>query len=671
MSPGISFPLCGSYSVSSTPKNKSMKACKDEYPLQDSRLAEWSNSMISSTPIVRRHSEKQSEGQVSFLTTPSKDGKNNLLLSNWGLPDAVLAQYSRRGIMKMFEWQAECLQLPTVLTGGNLVYSAPTSAGKTLVAELLALKCVLESKKKVMIILPFVSVAHEKLNYLRSILEPQGVRVGGFMGNQSPPGGFVAVDIAICTIEKANSLVNHLLEERATHELGAVVVDEFHMIGDEHRGYLLELLLTKLIYTGRVGKNGSQNIQIIGMSATLPNIEMLAEWLGAELYQTDYRPTPLHEMIKIGPTLYNTDFKELREYNRSDSIPGDEDDILMICRERILEGHSVLIFCPTKAWCEKLAATIAEAQAGFLNCCSLADGEGRGSNTIDQHGLVGVCEQLRRTQVGLDHVLEKTVPSGVAFHHAGLTFEEREIVEGAFRQTLVKVLVATSTLSSGVNLPARLVIIRTPVFHRSLLDILVYKQMVGRAGRKGVDELGESILMCKPSERAKVIGLFKSSPKLIHSCLCSEAGSRVKSASKSGLVVMKRALLEIVASGIATTKEEVQLWASCTLYYAELEIGGERSSGDGVIMLTGHLDATLTFLLQNDFISTRAKANAKLSDGDTAAEELYPTQLGAATIASALSPDEALVVFRELRKARRNFVLENELHTIYLVSLTV
>lgn len=664
------------FAISSTPKHLSTKTSVEEYLPKNPLTVQ--RDLVSSTPICRGRSTDVQ--RKSFMTTPSKDGKNSLLLSNWGLPDKVLAQYARRNIKAMFEWQAECLQLPTVLTGGNIVYSAPTSAGKTLVAELLALKCVLEARKKVLIILPFVSIAHEKLSYLQGILEPQGVRVGGFMGNRSPPGGYAAVDIAVCTIEKANSLINRLLEERNTHSLGVVVVDELHMIGDEHRGYLLELLLTKLLYIGKVGKNRSQPVQIIGMSATLPNIEILAQWLGAQLYQTDYRPTPLHEMVKIGPTLYDTDFNELREYNRCDSAPGDEDDILTICRERLLERHSVLIFCPTKAWCEKLASTIAEAQAGLVHHSSQAKGKGQGATSVlDQRELVGVCEQLRRTQVGLDRVLEKTVPSGVAYHHAGLTFEERDIVEGAFRQMHIKVLVATSTLSSGVNLPARLVIVRTPFFQRALLDVLVYKQMVGRAGRKGVDTLGESILMCKPSDRAKVVGLFKSSPKLIHSCLCSEAGlhSGKRSASKSGLAIMKRALLEIVASGIASSREEIQLYASSTLYYAELAGADSNMSAEShderIKALTGHLDATLMFLLQNDFISTRVRGgvhppNAPPSSSSSSTEEFAPTQLGVATITSALSPDEALVVFRELRKARRNFVLENELHTIYLVS---
>lgn len=624
---------------------------------------------------VMGENSKSENVQVSFLITPSKRTPNKLLLSNWGLPEKVLEQYSARGINSMFEWQSECLSLPSVLAGGNLVFSAPTSAGKTLVAELISLKCVLESRKKVLIILPFVSVAHEKANYLQSIFEPQGVRVGGFMGNQSPAGGFAAVDIAICTIEKANSLVNHLLEERAVHELGAVVVDELHMIGDQHRGYLLELLLTKILYIERVGKSFSLKIQVIGMSATLPNIDTLAMWLDAQLYSTDFRPTPLKEMVKIGPTLYDTNFKKLREFDPSKSIPGDEDDVLLICRERILEGHSVLIFCPTKAWCENLSSTIAEAQGRFMQSSNPAENK----CIIDFPALVGVCEQLRRTQVGLDGVLEKTIPNGVAFHHAGLTFEEREIIEGAFRQMLVKVLVTTSTLSSGVNLPARLVIVRTPYFQRSLVDVLVYKQMSGRAGRKGIDKMGESILMCKPTERSKVVGLFKSAPKPVHSCLCLSRGTRTSKAGTGKIFALKRALLEVIASGVAMTEQEVALYSSCTLFYAELKnemlSTKDPNNNHEMVDMSDPVSETLTFLLNNDFISSRAKPTSLPPAGaggtDPAVQELYATQLGLATVASALSPDEALVVFNELRKARRNFVLESELHIIYLVNTVV
>lgn len=645
-------------------------------------------------------SQKVANKSVSFLTTPSKNVKNHLLLSNWGIPDKVLEQYSSRGITSMFEWQAECLTLPGILSGRNLVYSAPTSAGKTLIAELLALKCVLELRKKVLIILPFVSIAHEKSNYLQQVFEPSGVKVGGFMGSQAPAGGFASVDIAICTIEKANSLVNRLLEENGTHQLGVVIVDELHMIGDHHRGYLLELLLTKLMFVHQKYQkvlppppmnsdpvNGEPNsgsalslstsVQLIGMSATLPNLGTLASWLQAELYHTEFRPVPLKEMVKVGSTIYTADFKKLKDIDQSESVPGDEDDILLLCRERVVQGHSVLIFCPTKVWCESLTATLAGALAGFVDCQ-----DERGKPFLDVHSLIGTCEQLRRTQVGLDRVLEQTVPKGIAFHHAGLTFDEREIIEGAFRKSHIKILIATSTLSSGVNLPARLVIVRTPFFQRSLIDILVYKQMVGRAGRKGVDDSGESILICKPKERSKVVALLKSAPKPVTSCLGSTSKGVSSSASGGELTAMKRAILEVISSATATKMTEIEAYTSCTLLFAELKEKAiiAKSPGRSPSLKRGLtetlLQSTIDFLLKNDFINIRrgkapnseAQSNEPPPPPSGESDQYFATQLGMATVASALSPDEALVVFSELRKARRSFVLENELHTIYLVS---
>ena len=81
---------------------------------------------------------------------------------------------------------------------------------------------------------------------LQYLLRDLPVRVFGFMGSQAPPGGIKRADIAVCTIEKANSIVNRMLEEGTIGDLGIVVVDELHLLGDTSRGYLLELLLTKI-----------------------------------------------------------------------------------------------------------------------------------------------------------------------------------------------------------------------------------------------------------------------------------------------------------------------------------------------------------------------------------------------------------------------------------------
>ncbi|KAM9792728.1 DNA polymerase theta [Neosynchiropus ocellatus] len=575
------------------------------------------------------------------------DQTDKLLLSSWGLPSAVFECYRKRKVTHMFEWQAQCLAVGKVLQGGNLVYSAPTSAGKTLVSELLMLKRVLETKRKALFILPFVSVAKEKMLYLQSVFEEAGVRVEGYMGSTSAAGGFAALDIAVCTIEKANSLINRLIEEGTMATLGMVVVDELHMVGDSGRGYLLELLLTKIRYIAQKQNTGSpsEGVQIVGMSATLPNLSLLACWLGAELYQTDYRPVPLQEHLKVGSEIYDNSLSVVRQFTPPLQVKGDDDHIVSLCYETVVEGHSVLLFCPSKNWCEKLADSIAR-EFYNLKHTSLRGESGLQPVPLDQDGLVDVLAQLSRTPAGLDPILQRAVPWGVAFHHAGLTFDERDVLEGAFRQGMVKVLAATSTLSSGVNLPARRVIIRTPTFNGHLLDPLTYKQMAGRAGRKGVDTTGESVLVCKPAERQKGIKLLSGTLQPISSCLARREGEGVSTS-------MLRAILEIIVGGVASTPQDVRLYAACSLLAASSKATGKEETNKGAI------EACVEWLMDNEFINIEKKEQ----------EERYcPTLLGAATLSSSLSPPEALGIFADLQRAMKGFVLENDLHILFLIT---
>lgn len=119
----------------------------------------------------------------------------------------------------------------------------------------------------------------------------------------------------------------------------------------------------------------------------------------------------------------------------------------------------------------------------------------------------------------------------------GLTIEERDILELAFRKGHLRLLIATSTLSSGVNLPARRVIIRTPFFRGQTLGYLDYKQMVGRAGRKGIDVRGESVLLCKSKDLPKVRHLLSCGMPRVTSCLLTQSGTPESS--------LRRALLEV------------------------------------------------------------------------------------------------------------------------------
>lgn len=565
------------------------------------------------------------------------DSKNMDLhnLKEWNLPENILLKYRDKNIVKMFDWQVQCLSNKNIIESNrNLVYSAPTSAGKTLVAEILAIKTVLERKKKVIFILPFVSVVREKMFYLQDIFCTSGVRVEGFMGSYTPPGGFHNVHVAICTIEKANNIVNRLLEENRISDIGTVIVDEMHLIGDASRGYLLELLLTKLLYMSK--KNEENNIQIIGMSATLPNLDVLAKWLDAELYTTQFRPIPLHEHIKLENNIFNSKMELIRTLELLPELDTDTDNILQLCIETITNSCSVLIFCPTKNWCENLSQQISTAFARLITS-DISTGKAL-HQQLNTDACAELLEQLKRCPVGLDKILDITVRYGVSFHHAGLTMDEREIIEEAFRNGTLRVLVATSTLSSGVNLPAQRVIIRTPIFHGKCIDSLTYQQMIGRAGRMGKDTSGESILICQKNNQLAVNRLLASNLDPIESCL--EISGR-----------LNRAVLEVIASGVVSSQEDLTLFGRCTLLSHTQADENE---------LSNPILEVVNFLQNNEFI--------RLQSLEDISCRYVPTSLGKACLSSSLPPEEGLSLFSELQKARQCFVLESELHIIYLVT---
>lgn len=289
------------------------------------------------------------------------------------------------------------------------MYSAPTSAGKTLVSEILLLKTIFERKKKGLMILPFISVVREKMFYLQDLFLTSGYRVDGFFGGYSPPGGFEGINLAICTIEKANSIINRLMEQGKMDEIGIVVVDEIHLISDSNRGYILELLLAKILYMSR--RYGFQ-IQIVTMSATLANIELLQKWLNAELYITDYRPVALKEMIKIGDKIYDKQMMLVRSMAQPTvdikemfpTLQNDTDHLAQLCIETIVDGCSVLVFCPSKDWCENLSLQLSESF--YLLSKQSNEWTTKFFNHLNREAIEDVKRQLKDLPTGKNKILK-------------------------------------------------------------------------------------------------------------------------------------------------------------------------------------------------------------------------------------------------------------------------
>ena len=276
--------------------------------------------------------------------------------------------------------------------------------------------------------------------------------------------------------------MNTAIQDYSIQDLGIVAMDELHMINDDHRGYLLELMASKLLAL-------EHYVQMVGMSATLTNTEILAKWLNAKYYSTSYVPVPIEEYLVYDRSIYLTStssafcktasqlssaqpslgISPVREIQQSHHIELRNtilDAVVALAIETAIAGFGALVFCSGRQGCQATAALVADAMPS-------EDDE----TVIDRRG--DVISELRSLSVGLDETLEKIIIRGVAFHHAGLTAEERDIVAGAYDNGVIKVIVATCTLAAGINLPARRVILQGARMGRDLIGPAMLRQMRG------------------------------------------------------------------------------------------------------------------------------------------------------------------------------------------------
>eukprot|EP00820_Chromera_velia_P007870 Cvel_20081.t1-p1 / transcript=Cvel_20081.t1 / gene=Cvel_20081 / organism=Chromera_velia_CCMP2878 / gene_product=DNA polymerase theta, putative / transcript_product=DNA polymerase theta, putative / location=Cvel_scaffold1777:134-16153(-) / protein_length=3351 / sequence_SO=supercontig / SO=protein_coding / is_pseudo=false len=592
---------------------------------------------------MRRQQGRRGKGKGGSWQRSSLGGKDDGdeeektdELRQFGLHRKVVKAYRERGLKSLYDWQRDCLASEGVLDEGrNLVYSAPTSGGKTLVSEILIFRHLSTRKEDdnsaAMLVLPFVSVVTEKEQTLRGIAAAAGWKVAGFYSG-SKAGLDDDFDIAICTIEKANIIVNRLIHQGTLRErLALIVIDELHMVGDAQRGYLLELVLTKILFFnypddakenkegkdkggkeeegisqqreaaplcqrgGRmnsflmdadeepsavvasnsrtkttVGKQMNKLVQIVGMSATLPNIREVARWLRASCFESAFRPVPLKEMLVVGgKTLYvKPSHEQMKERGGGEvraiqwpddwtvqeqgkeadgkgtggvdakivkssspfSLSEDPDGLLQACYESLLRNDQVLVFCPSKRECEVVAKRVSLALPDNALESSREGGKGCPSEVPPLPSLEKEIQESRNRAVaalrglpcGLDPTLAVSLPQGVAYHTSALTVEERRIIENAYRKGAIRLIAATSTLAAGVNLPAGRVVLKGPRIGIEKMCNNRYRQMAGRAGRAGQRERGEAVMLCNIRDARWVSEMMCADSAPLDSCLLEE-----------------------------------------------------------------------------------------------------------------------------------------------------
>ncbi|KAL4679896.1 hypothetical protein H8957_007423 [Semnopithecus entellus] len=610
--------------------------------IKDHLKSAMTGNAKAQTPIFSRSKQLKDTLLSEEINVAKKtiESSSNDLGPFYSLPSKVRDLYAQfKGIEKLYEWQHTCLTLNSVQERKNLIYSLPTSGGKTLVAEILMLQELLCCRKDVLMILPYVAIVQEKISGLSSF----GVELGFFVeeyagskGRFPPTKRREKKSLYIATIEKGHSLVNSLIESGRIDSLGLVVVDELHMIGEGSRGATLEMTLAKILYT-------SKTTQIIGMSATLNNVEDLQKFLQAEYYTSQFRPVELKEYLKINDTIYEIDskaengmtFSRLLNFKYSDTLKKMDPDHLVALVTEVIPNYSCLVFCPSKKNCENVAEMICK----FL------------SKEYLKHKEKEKCEVIKNLKNNgngnLCPVLKRTIPFGVAYHHSGLTSDERKLLEEAYSTGVLCLFTCTSTLAAGVNLPARRVILRAPYVAKEFLKRNQYKQMIGRAGRAGIDTIGESILILQEKDKQQVLELITRPLENCYSHLVQEFTKGIQTL-----------FLSLIGLKIATNLDDIYHFMNGTFFGVQQKILlKEKSLWEITVESLRYL--TEKGLLQKDTI---CKSEEEVQ------HNFHITKLGRASFKGTIDLAYCDILYRDLKKGLEGLVLESLLHLIYLTT---
>ncbi|MDR1991906.1 MAG: DEAD/DEAH box helicase [Nitrososphaerota archaeon] len=539
-------------------------------------------------------------------------------IAELNVPESVKDVLQTHGICELFPPQEECIRAG-VLDGRNILLASPTASGKTLIAELCALRHVLEGGK-VIYLCPLRALASEKFEEFKkytNIRKNNGdkVSVGISTGDFDTADNWLArCDVIITTNEKADALLRH--RANWMEYISAVITDEVHLLNEAARGPTLEIVLARLMQS-------KPDIQILALSATIGNVEEIAGWLNAKPVVTNWRPINLKEGVILQDEIQYRN-GERRRIEQETRLP-----VINLVLNTLRNGGQALIFASTR----KNAVSAAKQVAIHMDKIFVPK---TGSKIVKkglQEQAMGILEKEanrileagERTPMGDE--LADLVRWGVAYHHAGLSGAQRTIIEQAFKDRKIKVLTATPTLAWGVNLPARIVIIQDyRRFEVGLgnypIPVLDYKQMAGRAGRPKYDKTGESIIVAKTTDELEYLmeNYILAKPERIWSRLAVEK-------------IIRFHVLATIASDYAHTKEDVYEFFRKTFYAYQYDVRAIQNVIDKILRFLH--DEEMIYVIGEDIQAT--KLGKRIS-------ELYIDPLSGIIIRDALQTKPPLLV---------------------------
>ena len=491
------------------------------------------------------------------------------------------------GIKELFPPQAA--SLPLALKGESLVLSIPTASGKSLVAYTTMLQRLTTDLIgcKGFYIVPLKALASEKFEELKAISSQMGLKVGLAIGDRSGEmSSMKEADILVCTSEKLDSIIRG--GSSILDDIGIVVADEFHMLQDPNRGPTLEILLSRIMHH-------RGDVQILALSATVGNGEKLANWLGARLIRSEWRPVTLYCGTITGLEI---NFHSVDGPGEDKLLPesrtlegGTQKSIHAVLDDTVGSGGQLLVFVSSRSSAQKEARELSNHVISKVK----NEDENYGQDLVSSWKEISEACIDRGEESITVKLLRNALMGGVAFHHAGLGSKHRKIIEDGFKEGKITCLVATPTLAQGVNLPASRVLIRdsrrwNTIAARNIpLPVMEIRQMLGRAGRPGFDDFGESLLISKNKEGEEdlVERYLRGQAEDVSSKLANPSAMNVE---EDGALLTH--VLSIISSAGINDRDGISMFLSKTFLATQMHPE----------ILEGRVDDVICWLVENGMI---------------------------------------------------------------------
>jgi helicase len=389
-----------------------------------------------------------------------------------------------------------------ILEGQRMLVCTNTATGKTFLSSLIASSS--GPGQKVVYLSPTRSLAEEVNMKIKDYLLNTDQKVA-ISTRERPESDEIVNEcsVVIATYEKFNSLLKHDLLEQSS--LKTIIIDEVHKIGEHDRGITLEFIMN------RFNKLNGKAPQVVALSGMINDndVQLFSDWMHARKVKSRWRPIDLTEMILHGGYFHMKD-GTLRDAGFG--MPSADSDFekrmkatFRLIQTEIVRDGQCLVISMSRSKVETVAEEICNKIKSTVNPdiedLQLNDAQLRHDITRKIHEIEPQLPLYARN-------LAEMIKHGVAYHHAGLPLRYRSIIEDGVRKKGIRVIVATTTLEAGVNLPVSMVIFPSPRERSgkfSHMTTSTYRNLAGRAGRPEFDSSGSSVLIALTPEEVKLI----------------------------------------------------------------------------------------------------------------------------------------------------------------------